>query len=173
MSNDFKTYHFTISKQEVLDDNELKLVELIRLQVSREKLKGLKKEILSLNEFGELLKKAFHIKRTLFDLGLTISCLTGKTKKDPAPQAFGMPIMGGVNLPQIEVTTFDCAVLNCWLFWEQFLAVVHDELHLGDVDKLRYLWDAVKGGIQGLIQTAESYGEAIKCLKDLYDCPRP
>ena len=69
---------------------------------------------------------------------------------------------------------FDGTILNLRPFWEQFQAAVHNKPHLGDVDKLTYLQDALKGGpamyiIQGLAQTAESYVEAIKCLKDHYN----
>ena len=63
------------------------------------------------------------------------------------------------------------------LFWEQFQAAVYDKPHLGDVNKLTYLPDAVKGRparnvIQGLTQTSESYQEATECLKARYDRPR-
>ena len=59
----------------------------------------------------------------------------------------------------------------------QFQATVHDRPHLRDIDQLTYLQDALKGGpamyvIQRLTLTAESYGEAIKCLKNRYDRPR-
>ena len=75
------------------------------------------------------------------------------------------------------VPTFDGTILNWRPFWEQFQAAAHDKPCLGDVDKLTYLRDALKGGpamyiIQGLTQTAESYAEAIKCIKDLYNRPR-
>ena len=44
-------------------------------------------------------------------------------------------------------------------------------------EKFIYLQEALKDGlarfvIQGLTWTSESYEEAIKCLKNLYDCPR-
>ena len=46
-----------------------------------------------------------------------------------------------------------------------------------EVDKLTYLRDALKDGparnvVQGLTQTAESYQDAVRCLKDRYDRPR-
>ena len=85
--------------------------------------------------------------------------------------------MGGVNLPQIEIPSFDGNILNWRSFWEQFQVAVHDKPQLGEVEKLTYLRDAVKGGparnvIQGLTQTAESYQEAVQCLKDRYNRPR-
>ena len=59
----------------------------------------------------------------------------------------------------------------------QFQATIHDKPHLGDIDKLTYLQDALKGGpamylMQGLKQKADSYEEAIECLQDCYDRPR-
>ena len=80
-------------------------------------------------------------------------------------------MMAGVNLPRIEIPTFDGNILNWRLFWEQFQAAVHDKPQLGEVDKLTYLRNALKDGpaksvIQGITQMAESYQEAIRCLKD-------
>ena len=98
-------------------------------------------------------------------------------KKEPTSLEIGKPMMGGVNLLRIVVPTFDGTILNWRLFWEQFHATVRDKPHLGDIDKLTFLWDALKGRpamyvIQGLTQMAESYCESIKCLKDRYDHPR-
>ena len=67
---------------------------------------------MSVDDFGGDLEKAFHIEHTLFDLRVAISRLTKETKKEPTLQAFGMPLMGGVNLPRIEVPTFDGAILK-------------------------------------------------------------
>ena len=67
--------------------------------------------------------------------------------------------------------------MNWRLFWEQFQAAVHDKPHLEDVDKLSNLRDVVKDGpaknvVKRLTQTAESYKEAVRCLKDRYNRPR-
>ena len=50
-------------------------------------------------------------------------------------------------------------------------------LDLNDTEKLMYLQDAFKDVparfvIEGLTQTSESYEEAIKCLKELYELPQ-
>ena len=87
------------------------------------------------------------------------------------------PLMAGVSLLRIEIPPFDGNILKWRLFWEQFQVAVHDKPHLREIDKLTYLRDAVKGGparnvIQGLTQTADSYQEAIECLKARYDRPR-
>ena len=46
-------------------------------------LQGLKKDILSLEDIGEWVRKAFDIKGTLFELQVAISHLTKQTKKSP------------------------------------------------------------------------------------------
>ena len=98
-----------------------------------------------------------------------------KAKKEPDPKVVEMPMMNGINLPCIEIPTFDGIILNWRLFWEQFQAAVHDKPHLVEIDKLTYLHvrDLLKDGparnvIQGLTQMAESYMYqlTIKCLKD-------
>ena len=86
-------------------------------------------------------------------------------------------MMGGVNLSWIEVPKFNGTTLNWRLFWEKFQTTVLDKPHLGEIDKLTYLWNALKGGsamyiIQSLTQMAEGYEEAIKCRKELYNCPK-
>ena len=54
---------------------------------------------------------------------------------------------------------------------------VHERKNLSDTEKLVYLQQAVKKGsaknaIKGLTHTADSYAEAISCLKARYDRPR-
>ena len=75
-------------------------------------------------DMGEYLQKASDIKGTLFDLHVGISCIMEWMKKEPTQQAFGMPTMDGVNLPQIEIPAFDTNILNWQPFWEQFTAAV-------------------------------------------------
>ena len=55
-------------------------------------------------------------------------------------------MMVGMSLPRIEISKLGGNILNCRLFWEQFQAAVHDKPHLGKVDKLTYLRDALKDG---------------------------
>ena len=140
-------------------------------------IQELRKKIFSLDDVGERLGKASSLEGELLELRVAISRKT-ETKKETAAETIGMPMtMGGVNLPRIEVPKFDGNILNWQPFWEQFRAAVHDKTCLGDIDKLTYLQDAIKGGpamyvIRGLTQTAESYAEAVKCLHDRYDRPR-
>ena len=58
----------------------------------------------------------------------------------------------------------------------QFDATIHCNTGINNTEKLMYLQEVVKDGqarfvIQGLTRTSESYEEAIKCLKELYDRP--
>ena len=76
-----------------------------------------------------------------------------------------------MKLPKVSVPTFDGKVLNLRIFWEQFDVTIHSKTGFSDTAKLMYLQVALKDGparfvIQRLTRTSESYGEAIKCLKD-------
>ena len=140
-------------------------------------LRVLKEKILSLDDYEDRKDRASHIERDFLQLRLDISRKLTPMKKEPVPDTIGTPMMAGVNLPRIEVPKFDGNILNWRPFWEQFRAAVHDKTYLGNIDKLTYLQDAIKGGpamyvIRGLTQTAESYDEAVKCLHERYNRPR-
>ena len=102
-------------------------------------MQRLKRDILSIDDDEGRKESASRIERFLFDVRVTISRLTEETKKKP----IGLPMIGGINLPGIEIPTFDGNVLNWQLFWEQFQAAFHDKPHLWEVDKLTYLRDAL------------------------------
>ena len=81
-----------------------------------------------------------------------------------------------VRLPKISNPTINGKVLSWKGFWEQFDATIHSNSESSDADKLTYLQDALKNGrarfaIEELTRTSDSYEEAIKCLKERYDCP--
>lgn len=83
----------------------------------------------------------------------------------------------GVNLPKIDVPTFDGDILHWRQFWDQFCISVHERTNFSNAEKLVYLQHALKGGsakatIEGLSQTGEHYEEAVSCLTARYDCPR-
>ena len=142
------------------------------------KPEGLEKEILSLNDYESRKERASHIERDLFNLRVAVSQqMEESLKKEHKDDKFGVLAMAGVNLPRIEIPNFDGNILNWCLFWKQFQAAVHDKPPLEEVDKLTYLQGALKDGparnvIKGLTQTAESYQEAVRGLKDLCDHPR-
>ena len=83
-------------------------------------LQGLKKDILSLEDIRERVRKASDIKGTLFDLWVAILHLTECVKKQPSPEVIAPPMLAGVYLTWIEIPTFDESILNWRLFWEQF-----------------------------------------------------
>lgn len=75
-----------------------------------------------------------------------------------------------VKLPKLNVPTFDGNILNWNTFWKQFCVK-----NVSNVEKLVYLYHALKGGsaklvIEGLSRSGEQYQEAISCPKSRYDC---
>ena len=56
---------------------------------------------------GHCVQRASDIDGTMFDLRVAISWMMERMKKEPTPLAYGMLMVGGVNLPQIEVLNFD------------------------------------------------------------------
>ena len=60
---------------------------------------------MSLEDFEGRLARASHIEHTLSDLRVTIYRLVEKAKKEPDTKV--MPMMSGINLPRIEIPTFD------------------------------------------------------------------
>lgn len=79
-----------------------------------------------------------------------------------------------VNLPKLNLPTFDGNVERWLLFWESFDACVHSS-DLPDIQKLSYLRSLLKGeaakSIGGLALTAANYGAAIDILKKRYGRP--
>ena len=138
----------------------------------------MEREILSRDEYEGRKERASQIEGDLFNLRVTVSRrMEESSKKEPTiSDRLGVPTMTGVNLPRIEIPTFDGKIFNWHLFWKQFQAAVQDKPQLEEVDKLPYLREALKDGparnvIKGLTQTAESYQQAVRCLKDCYDRP--
>ena len=60
---------------------------------------------------------------------ITISRLM-EEMKEPNPKLVGMLLIATVNLPRIEVPTFDGNTVNWRPFWQQFQANVHSKPHL-------------------------------------------
>ena len=176
LADSVRTIKRAIEHPELVDMHVLTSY-LEKIRSLEAELQGARKEVLLLDDYGGRVRRASDIEQSLFDLRVAISRLMERVKKEPSPPVIAPPILAGVNLPRIEIPTFDGSILNWRLFWEQFQAAVHDKPQLGEVDKLTYLRDALKDGpaksvVQGLTQTAESYQEAIRCLKDRYDRPR-
>ena len=82
-----------------------------------------------------------------------------------------------MNLPKMNVPTFNGNILNWNTFWQQFDVAIHSKALLDNTEKLVYLRDALKDGparhvIESLTHDAKCYKEAIVCLKKRYDQPR-
>ena len=135
-------------------------------------------DLLSIEDAGDLEDRGNTLERLLHQLRVYIKRMIGSKEEKPHPPTASGPIgVTGIQLPRIEVPTFDGNILNWRVFWEQFESSIHNKPHLTDSDKLTYLRDALKDSpakntIIGLTQTAESYSEAIRCLQERYDRPR-
>ena len=139
-------------------------------------LAGIIGEILSLpGEEKDLVDSAMSIKKTLKELNYESSRLIHGLEK--APKIHGVYSEPAIELPKINIPTFDGDTLNWVTFWEQFDLTIQSNKKLHDVQKLAYLRDAVEGGsskhvIEGLSHSADSYTQAVECLQQRYDKPR-
>ena len=75
-------------------------------------LQGLKREILSIDDYEEQKERASWIEQSLFEATVTISCLKEEEKKVPTGDSVGIPMMDRVNLPRIEILRNDGNILN-------------------------------------------------------------
>ena len=137
-------------------------------------LQAIKRDMLLIDNYENLAGREDGLEETLFELRVAIKRLHKKIKAESAVDKD--KALSGVKLPQISVSTFDRKVLNWKSFGEQFDATIHCKIRLNNTENLMYLQEAFKDGlarfvIQGLTQMSESYEEAIKCLRERYDCP--
>ena len=154
-------------------------IDRFLLEQYKDQFDGFKLELLDISrgitaieEATDLPEKESEISDAIFNVGLKIRKLLSTPTEPPTT-----PSREGIKLPKIAVPTFDRDVLKWMNFWEQFEISVHGKDRLTDAEKMAYLRDALKGGpaeqvIQGLAQTAETYKEAISCLRSRYDRPR-
>ena len=75
-------------------------------------IQGARREILLLDDYKERVMKASDVEKSLFGLRVAMSHLMEQTKEGPSPQVLGMPMLAQVNLPRIEILTFDGSILN-------------------------------------------------------------
>ena len=157
-------------------EHDLSLVELHREQLIdvKKTLASIHDDLLALNleDDDDLFIQHTKLERLQFDCSHKTKKLLGSSIKE-TPAADGK---GSMKLPKLNVPTFDGDLLNWSQFWEQFSVSVHERKNLSDTEKLVYLQQAVKKGsaknaIEGLTRTADSYAEAISCLKARYDRP--
>ena len=108
----------------------------------------------------DLLDLEAALNKNLFNLGLQIKRLIAKLATGKSTPG----VVSGVELPKIEVPTFDGNILNWGMFWEQFRTTIHSGDYLTDAAKLTYLQHALRDGtaknaIEGLTRSA-----GIDCL---------
>ena len=147
------------------------------IEESKSELRKISQYLLAMEDGEELEDRVAKLERLLRILKADVKRLAGTKEEKPPLPASGVLGMSGVQLPRIEVPTFDGNILNWRIFWEQFESTVHSKTQLSDSDKLTYLRDALKDSparyvVSGLTQTADNYMEAIKCLQERYDRPR-
>ena len=65
------------------------------------------------------------LERLLLALKADLKRLVGSKKEKPALSASRTMGMLGIQLPKIEVPTFDGNLLNWQIFWEQFESTIH------------------------------------------------
>ena len=75
---------------------------------------------------------------------LWVNAITGEVLAMPEEKDTALfPLEPTVELPKINVPTFDGDVLNWAVFWEQFETAIYNNKKLHDAQKLTYLRDAV------------------------------
>ena len=69
-----------------------------------------------------------------------------------------------INLPKINIKSFEGDPLECLTFWDSFSAAIDKNLELSDVEKMNYLNGMLKGeaarAISGLPLAEENYRKA-------------
>ena len=104
------------------------------LQIREERNEDLKSELTKIT--GELFsvevpvdleEKRATLERLLLNSKEDIRRLAGSKNKKPPLSASGVMGVSGVQLPRIEVPTFDGNLLNWGMFWEQFESTIHSK----------------------------------------------
>ena len=121
-------------------------------------------------EDEDLLDQKDRLCKSLFDLSLQIMHLLHNESSSPST----LETESQVKLLEIDVPMFNMNILHCNTFWEQFEVSIHFKTHLTKVEKLVYIWHALKGrpakqAKEGLSRSADRYEEGIGCLKRHYD----
>ena len=80
-----------------------------------------------------------------------------------------------VNLPKLQLPTFEGQVLNFSTFHTAFCAAIHNDVNLTNLQKFQYLRANLKGEalslVDGLTLTDANYNEAMSLLKTRYGQP--
>ena len=74
-----------------------------------------------------------------------------------------------VKLPKLTLRPFSGDLTQWFTFWDSFIAAVHNNSQLVDVDKFNYLKSLLSGvaleAVQGLALTDANYKEAVTILQ--------
>ena len=80
-----------------------------------------------------------------------------------------------VNLPKLQLPTFEGQVLNFSTFHDAFCAAIHNDVNLTNLQKFQYLRAYLKGEalrlVDGLTLTDANYDEAMSLLETRYGQP--
>ena len=114
------------------------------IEDSKLELRKISRDLLPVEDGGELEDIVARLEPLVRVLKTDVKRLAGKKEEKPPLPASGVLGMSGLQLPRIEVPTFDGNILNWRIFWEQFESTVHTKTQLSDSDKLTYVRDALK-----------------------------
>ena len=75
-----------------------------------------------------------------------------------------------INLPKLQLPTFDGNICHWQEFWDTFKSLIHEQTNLPDVSKFSYLKSLLRGSalsaITGISMTSENYPLVIKLLME-------
>ncbi len=164
------------------DPNDVPLVYLYQEQLMefKRELFDIRNHVISItvddsDPLNDTIKRQ---EKSIFDMSVIVKRLlySPTTAEALVPTTPETPTRG-VNLPKIEIATFNGDLLSWKTFWEQFDVSIHSRRDVSNAEKLAYLRHSLKDGsakavIEGLSQSGDQYLEAIASLKARYDRPR-
>ena len=104
------------------------------IEDSKLELRKISRDLLSVEDAGDLEDRAITLERFLRALKTDVKRLRGSKEEKPLPPtASGTMGMSGIQLPKIEVPTFDGNLLNWRFFWERFESTIHNKTQQGSM----------------------------------------
>jgi len=81
-----------------------------------------------------------------------------------------------IKLPTIKLLRFDSKIEEWKCFCDSFRSIIHDKVHLSDIEKFQYLMSSISGDAAKIIEsielTSQNYKTAWELLQQRYDDPR-
>ena len=163
------------------DPNDVPLVHLYQEQLMefKRELFDIRNNVISItvddsDPLNDTIKRQ---EKLIFDMSVTVKRLLYSPSTEALVPTTPETPTRGVNLPKIEIATFNGDLLSWQTFWEQFDVSIHSRRDVSNAEKLAYLCHSLKDGsakavIEGLSQSDDQYLEAIALLKARYDRPR-